>query len=199
MESILAILEAVLRILMVPQLEIQDRDGYLEYGWMAPLQIPAIVTSLLVVFGYLCRSGARIKWHLRMIPLAYVLATAMTNTIGVIGSIEGPRIDLPIRQRLAEYIPLNPAPTKAKIMADLGMPFRSALVSPTNTNLPKTVLYNLRLSKSVSEVLVYQEQALDGRPFTYYIFIDPETGLRRTHVEVVGRLGDGYWPTQELR
>jgi len=199
MESILAIFEAVLRILIVPQLEIQDRDGYLEYGWMAPLQIPAIVTSLLVVFAYLCRTGAKGKWHLRMLPLVYVLATATTNTIGVIGSVEGPRVDLPIRQRLAEYMPPNPSPTKAMIVGDLGSPFRSALVSPTNTNLPKTVLYNLRLSKSVSEILVYQERALDGRVFTYFIFIDPETGMRRSHVEVVGRLGDGYWPTQELR
>jgi|GEM_PF-5240561 len=51
MESILAIFVAVLRFLIVPQFGIQDRDGYLEHGWMAPLQIPAIVTSLLVVFG----------------------------------------------------------------------------------------------------------------------------------------------------
>lgn len=120
MESFIAIVSIILAVLLTPLLAIQQRNGHLDYGGYAQWQIPAIGLVLTAVCGWLYVSKSKVSRYRIAIPIAYVLATAVTNILGNQFLQVDHSLDLPIRQKLVSYSPPNPAPTKVQILADLG-------------------------------------------------------------------------------
>ncbi len=108
--------------------------------------------------------------------------------------------DLPVRRILLEkYCPPNKPPTKTQILEELGQPLASAILSKTNRNLPEKVMTGVLYAPEGSEVLVYRETYRHGRPFTYFIFISPNTDRYMYYHTIVGEIRDDQWPNQELR
>ncbi len=180
-------------LLFIPMLPIQQGGGHLDYGIYAYLQIPFIVIVVIGFYWWLCKKKSKAYRYLIFI---YIVTTAMTNILGDrylrVDYHEG----LPIRNRLADYrkYPWANRPTKSQILADLGQPLASAIRSTMNDNIPQVVSALVG-----SEVLVYEETAPDGRHFTYYLVIDPETGLLLYSEEILGMLREDEWPKQPLR
>ncbi|HLE91021.1 MAG TPA: hypothetical protein VI753_07715 [Anaerolineales bacterium] len=185
--------------LFIPLLAIQQRAGYLDYGIYAHLQIPFIGFVLLGICWWLHKKKSKASRYLILVPLAYILTTATTNILGEKFLQVDHSEDLPIRNRLAEYSPPNQPPTKSQILADLGQPLASAILSTTNVNVPEKVMVDVRYAPAGSEILVYEETDRNGRHFTYFIFIDPGTGRKGFHRELPGMLRDDQWPRQPLR
>lgn len=193
------LLTVIVMMLFVPLLRIQQRAGHMDYGLFADLQVPIILFVLLGVCWRLLKGKSSLHRFLLILPLTYVLTTAATNILGELFFQADHSRDLPIRGKLVEYSPPNPAPTRAQIVTELGPPVASAFLSRKNTNLPKAVEVSLRFTHAGAEVLVYEETARNGRRFTYYIFIDPATGRKGFHCEVPGELPADQWPNQPLR
>ena len=132
------------------------------------------------------------------LPLSFVADTLyLPYDLATLGDTSE---DLPIRRRLIEeYCPPNKPPTKVQILEELGPPFASAILSETNTNIPKDVMTLVRFAPKGSEVLVYRETNRRGRNYTYFIFIGPKTGRYIIYFTIVGEIRDDQWPNQRLR
>ena len=183
----------------IPLLAMQQRAGHLDYGIYAQLQIPFIAFVILGTYWLLRKKKAKAGVYFILLPVLYVLSTAATNVLSPKFLQVDHSKDLPIRKRLADYSPPNQPPTKSQILAELGQPLASAILARTNTNVPKEVMVDVGYAPPGSEVLVYEETAHNGRHFTYFIFIDPQTGRKGFHREIPGVLRDDQWPRQPLR
>ena len=193
------LLTYILVTCLIPLFAIQQWAGHLDYGIYTYLQVPFIVVVVLGICWWLYAKKSKVYVYLILIPLTYILATTATNVLGEMFLQADHSKDLPIRKRLAEYSPPNQPPTKSQILTELGQPLASAILSSTNINVPKAVMMDVRYAPVGSEVLVYEETAHNGRHFTYFIFIDPETGRKGMHEELPGVLRDDQWPRQPLR
>jgi len=189
----------VFMVLFIPLLAVQQRHGHLDYGVYAHLQIPVIICVLFGVCWWLHKKASKASLYFVLVPLAYVVSTATTNIVGERCLQVDHSKDLPIRQRLVDYSPPNTPPTKSQILVDLGQPLGDAILASTNVNVPEEVMVSVRYAPARSEVLVYEETARNGLHFTYFIFIDPNTGRKGFHVEVPGILREDQWPRQALR
>ena len=193
------LLTILFAVFFIPLFAIQQRAGHMNYGIYAYLQIPFIVLVLFGICWWLRKKKSKALAYLIIVPLTYILTTATTNIPGEKFFQVDYCEDLPIRKRLTEYSPPNQPPTKSQILADLGQPLASAILSSTNINVPKAVMVDVRYAPAGSEVLVYEKTACNDRHFTYFIFIDPMTGRKGFHRELPGVLRDDQWPRQPLR
>ena len=150
--------------------------GSFEYGVAAQLQWPIVITSMLLGFWWIRRSGIRRK-KLTLLAI-YVAATLGTNVWALCSRIDH-RFDFPISERLRR-IPHGGTITPEDVIRENGLPSLDSVFRPSDSGVTPLIAHGLQAYDLLqARVIGYREVSRWKRHSTAYVFFDPDTGVFR--------------------